>query len=120
MISLAFAGVVAALTVQATPGVEALRPAFGNTLVSIYPDGRRAHLWLAPDGTYTGRGRTGGRSTGVWEVDDGEVCMRQRRPIPVPVRFCTPIVRGGVGTRWTAKAVTGETITVELAAGRNS
>lgn len=113
------AAVVAAALMQASSAPSALQPAFENTLVSIYPDGRQALLWLEPNGRYTGRGRTGGRSSGVWRVRDGDICLNQRRPFPAPVTYCTPIVRGGVGTRWRAKAVTGEDITVEVRPGRN-
>ena len=101
-----------------TPGEADLRPAFGNTLLSTYPDGRTARMWLQSGGRYEGRGRRGGLSNGVWTVRDGQVCFSQRRPVPLPGSFCTPIVRGGVGTHWTAKAMTGETIRVDLIAGR--
>ena len=66
--------------------------AFANTIVSTYPDGRQAKLWLNPDGTY--------------------------RPIPIPFSWCTARVQGGVGATWTARAVTGEPIKVELKGGR--
>lgn len=103
---------------QTQPGAADLAPAFGNTLLSTYPDGRTARMWLQADGRYQGQGRRGGRSSGRWSVRDAQVCFGQRRPIPIPRSFCTPIVRGGVGTRWTARAVTGETIQVELVARR--
>lgn len=83
---------------------DPLQAAYANTLVSTYPDGRTARLWLNADRTYTGQGRRGGRSSG--------------RPLPSPMRYCTPIMSGGVGARWRAKAVTGEPITVEVVAGR--
>ncbi|MBB5744677.1 hypothetical protein [Brevundimonas variabilis] len=110
-----------ALTVQAptvSPTAADLVPVFGNTLVSTYPDGRKARAWLTADGRFEGEGRRGGRNAGTWRVRDGKVCFSLRRPIIVPGSYCTPIVRGGIGTRWTATAVTGETITVELVAGR--
>jgi len=100
------------------PTAATLQPAFRNTLVSTYPDGRTARLWLSEDGTYAGQGRRGGRNGGVWRLRGAEICMSQRRPFPAPIQYCTPVVAGGVGTRWTAKAVTGETIRVELVAGR--
>lgn len=106
------------IAAQGAPTAADLQPAFGNTLVSTYPDGRTSRLWLNADGRYEGQGRRGGRSSGVWTVADGRVCLRQRRPIPVPRSFCEPIVRGGVGASWTTRAVTGEPITVRLVAGR--
>lgn len=110
-------GLLFAIALQAG-GPDPMQAAYANTVVSTYPDGRTARLWLEPDHTYTGQGRRGGRSSGVWEVRGSDLCLRQRRPIPSPIRYCTPVVSGGVGTRWSAKAVTGEPITVELVAGR--
>jgi hypothetical protein len=103
---------------QSSPGEAELGPVFGNTLVSTYPDGRTARLWMKSGGTYDGVGRRGEHTSGVWRVRDDRVCFSQRRPIPMPGSYCTPIVRGGVGARWTARAVTGETIQVQLVAGR--
>ena len=43
----------AALTLLAAPGLAFAAPrietVFGNTIVSTYPDGRMAYLWLRPD-----------------------------------------------------------------------
>lgn len=104
---------------QAASGPTAgLEPAFRNTIVSTYPDGRTARLWLEPGGTYRGQGRRGGATSGRWVIDGASICMTQRRPLPLPIRYCTPVMRGDVGARWTAKAVTGEAITVQLVAGR--
>ena len=112
-----------ALMLQAAPSgtpsgaLADLQPAFGNTLVSTYPDGRTARLWLAPDGRFQGQGRRKGFNSGVWRIRDRQLCLSQRRPVPLPGSFCTPIVDGGIGASWTAKAVTGETITVRLVSG---
>jgi hypothetical protein len=108
-----------ALASQAAAPTEAdLAPAFGNTLLSTYPDGRTARMWLQHDGTYEGQSRRGGLSRGVWHVHDGQVCFSQRRPVPLPGSFCTPIVPGGIGNSWSTRAMTGETIRVSLLAGR--
>jgi hypothetical protein len=93
-------------------------PAFGNTLVSTYPDGRTARLWLHPDGGYVAEGRRHDRSNGRWSVKDDKLCLRQQSPFPVPFHYCTPMVHGDVGASWQAKAVTGEPITVRLVAGQ--
>ena len=105
-------------TPKASPTEHDLAPAFGNTLLSTYPDGRTARMWLQPGGRFEGRGRRGGLSSGTWRVRDGQVCFSQRQPLPLPGSFCTPIVPGGIGSHWAAKAVTGETIRVDLIAGR--
>jgi hypothetical protein len=94
-----------------------LRPAFGNTIMSTYPDGRQAELWLAADGSYRAKGRRGDDSNGAWRVKSGRLCLRQQQPLPVPFSFCTSIP-SRFDRSWTAHAVTGETIHVALVHGR--
>ncbi len=94
--------------------------AFGNTIVSTYPDGRTGELWLQPNGAYTAKGRRGDPSNGHWSVKGDKLCLRQSRPIPTPFNFCTGMPRGGLDSAWTAKAVTGEQIRVKLVKGRYS
>jgi hypothetical protein len=94
-----------------------LAKAFGNTIVSTYPDGRKAELWLKADGSYSGRGRSGDPSSGKWNVSGRKLCLQQSSPVPAPFRFCTPIPHDGMGRSWTAKAVTGEQISVSLIKG---
>jgi hypothetical protein len=91
--------------------------AFGNTIVSTYPDGRKAQLWLKADGSYTGRGRYGEACSGKWNIRGHKLCLRQSTPFPAPIRFCTPIPQDALRTSWTAKAVTGEMIRVDLVQG---
>jgi hypothetical protein len=98
-------------------GAASVRAAFGNTIVSTYPDGRRGELWLAPGGTYTAEGRRGDRSGGHWSVKGEKLCLKQSHPIPIPFSFCTPIPKAGMGQAWSAKAQTGEPITVEVVKG---
>ncbi len=49
------------LLAVASPAVadQRLEPAFANTIVSTYPDGRTAKLWLERDGAYRGQSRKG-------------------------------------------------------------
>ena len=94
-----------------------VRAAFGSTIVSTYPDGRTAELYLQPDGGYTAKGRRGDGSSGHWKVNDGKLCLTQSRPLPVPFSYCTPIPSNGLHGAWTAKAVTGERIAVKLVKG---
>ena len=91
--------------------------AFGNTIVSTYPDGRIAKLWLKADGSYDAQGRRGGASSGRWSVKGDKLCMKQGRPIAIPFSFCTPIVHVGAGGSWSAQAVTGEQIRVTVIKG---
>jgi hypothetical protein len=98
----------------AAPGVD---QAFGNTIVSTYPDGRTGKLWLKPDGSYTAKGRRGDPSSGHWRVKNAKLCLKQSSPIPTPISFCTAIPSGGMEHAWSAKAVTGEAIRVQLVKG---
>ena len=94
--------------------------AFGNTIVSTYPDGRTAELWLKRDGTYTAEGRRHDPSRGHWRIKGNRLCLTQVRPIPSLFSFCTPIPSTGMNQAWAAKAVTGERITVRLVHGHHA
>ena len=95
----------------------ALNEAFGNTIVSTYPDGRQAELWLHPDGGYDAEGRRHDRSSGHWKVKGEKLCLKQSHPLSIPFTYCTPMVQGDIGASWTAKAVTGEPIHIRLVRG---
>ena len=95
-----------------------VRAAFGNTIVSIYPDGRRAELWLNADGTYAARGRRHDPSDGHWNVKDSRLCLRQAHPFSFPISYCTQIPSDASVRQWSGKAVTGENIQITLASGR--
>ena len=69
----------------AEPRVEAT---FGNTVMSIYPDGRSQKLWLQPDGTWTGLSRRGNPLAGKWSTKGEKVCLRQTSPPTLPISFC--------------------------------
>src|SRR5689334_6644765 len=96
------------LTASAAP--PELEKAFHGTIVSTYPDGRQAELWMNPDGTYTSEGRRHERHNGKWSVKGDKVCFR--RGI---FGYCTAMPSE---TEFTTKAVTGETIKVRLKPGR--
>jgi hypothetical protein len=100
------------------PGVDDLAPAFANTIVTTYPDGRSARLWLNRDGSWTSRGRRGHYSTGRWTLKGEKLCLKRQHP-PAPFAWCTrQVPHGAVGTRWADKAPTGETVSMQLVAGR--
>jgi hypothetical protein len=96
----------------------ALKAAFGNTILSTYPDGRTARMWLAPDGTYSGTGRRKLPSSGRWTVKDDKLCLKQQKPMPAPMSFCTPLPQGVPGSSWKTKAATGEQIQVKIVPGK--
>ena len=118
MIKYAFAALLlASPAAAATSDTSVLEPAFSNTIVSTYPDGRKAKLWLNRDGTYRAQGRRGKPSSGRWTLKGERICLKQSRPIPVG-SYCTGVKRGGVGTSWSGKAVTGEPIRIQVVGGR--
>lgn len=87
-----------------------LQKAFSGTIVSTYPDGRKAELWLNPDGSYISEGRRHDRHSGHWQLRGERVCFKR-----FVFTYCTAIPSGNT---FTTKAVTGETIHVRLEPGR--
>ncbi len=61
---------------------------FGNTVMSVYPDGRSQKVWLKPDGSWTGLSRRGIPLAGAWTVKGEKVCLRQSKPPTLPISFC--------------------------------
>jgi len=112
LLAAAIAGCAASSTAAAAPTLE---KAFGATVVSTYPDGRKAELWLRRDGTYTALGRRGDPSSGRWTLAGANICLRQQKPFWAPFSFCTPVPDRPA---WTAKAITGETMRLTLVSGR--
>ena len=110
------AAVACGLCAAALP--PALEAAFHNTIVSTYPDGRQAHLWLNADGSYRAQGRKHDPSRGTWEVKGEQICLHQTKPATLPIPYCTAIPSGEVGSRWSAKSVFGDPLRVQLVAGR--
>ncbi len=114
----AVAAVLAAPPAFAATTVADLKPAFSNTIVSTYPDGRTARLWLSADGSYRAQGRRKKPSSGRWTLKGDQICLKQLKPFRAPSSYCTGVKKGGVGTSWPSKAVTGERIKVTVVAGR--
>jgi hypothetical protein len=92
--------------------------AFGNTILSTYPDGRTAELWLSPDGSYTAEGRQHDRSRGSWSIKDDRLCLKQAHPFAFGYVYCTPLRSAQIGSSWSGTAVTGEPILIRLVRGR--
>lgn len=113
---------LAAVTLVATAPMPAplaaLEPAFGNTIVTLYPNGKITRTWLHRDGTYEALRANGDHTGGVWKVKGGELCVTQKKPVYVPMAFCTPIVPGAIGASWSAKGLLGEPVRNTLVAGR--
>jgi hypothetical protein len=98
---------------KAEPATEAVKRAFGNTIVTTYPDGRHGYLWLKEDGSFTTMGRHKTQSTGKWRIKGDQVCLKRQHP-PAPFSYCTPAPQGD---SWPAKAVTGEKLQARLVKG---
>ena len=103
-----------ATSAVASPARDSLAKAFGNTVVSTYPDGRTGLLWLKPDGTYSAKGRHRTSSSGTWTLKGAKMCLSQKKPVWAPFAYCTALPSS---TTWNAKAVTGEPITVRIVKG---
>ncbi len=115
-----FAGLAGAAVFSMGMAQSTMETAFHNTIVSTYPDGRTAELWLQRDGSYAAEGRRHDRSSGHWKLKGETLCLKQSHPIPVPFSYCTPVRQGGVGTSWAGKAVSGEPIKIKVVKGRAS
>lgn len=108
-----------ALAIAAPASASTVQAAVGNTIVSTYPDGRTAELWLQADGAYTGKSRNGEQLGGHWTVKGDKLCMRQSRPFPIFFSFCAAIPGVGLNVSWPSRAPTGEAITVRVVPGKS-
>jgi hypothetical protein len=116
---LALAGGAAALILAGVAqAASPMSGAFGNTILSTYPDGRTAELWLHPDGRYDAEGRKGDASSGQWSTKGEKLCLKQVKPSSSFIAFCRPMPAEGLAAGYSTKAVTGETIKVKLVHGR--
>lgn len=101
------------------PAAPNLTAAFTGTIISTYPDGRMGRLWLRPDGVYAARGRRGDPSFGHWRLVGQRLCLRQSRPLPIPLSYCAPLPSTGAASGWSGRAVAGEPITIRVVPGRS-
>lgn len=106
----------APLVASAAPAPRAsVDAAFGNTILTVDPDGRSRKLWLAPDGTWTGLSRRGLDLAGTWTAQDDKVCLAQSKPA-LPGRFCEKFPTDPEAVV-EAKDPTGKTIQLKLVKG---
>ena len=96
-----------------------LSPAFGNTIVSTHPDGRKARLFIHADHTYAAQSRAGSRSGGTWTIKGQKLCLSQKQPHPGLFTFCKTVPPVALGHPWSDTAVTGERVTNEVVKGEN-
>lgn len=95
-----------------------ISPAFGNTIVSTHPDGRKARLWINVDHTYSAQSRAGRRSGGTWKVKGAKLCLSQTSPYPGLFSYCKVARPIAIGKPWSDTAVTGEQVTNEVFKGQ--
>ena len=107
----------AALNAQAAD-LSRVTAAFGNTVISTYPDGRSQKIWLHPDGTWDGLSRRNAPLAGRWTVRGQKVCLRQSKPPTLPVSFCTPFPEHTEpGVEWASHDIAGTPIHLSLQPG---
>lgn len=108
--------VAAPLIARAAPEASAnVSAAFGNTLLTIDPDGRSRKIWLQRDGTWTGLSRRGLDLAGKWKVEGEKVCLSQSKPA-LPGSLCQKFPsdpKAGIET----KDPTGKVVRLKLVKG---
>lgn len=97
---------------------DAMQAAFGNTVISHYPDGHWVKHWFDRDGGYRAEFWDGRRLTARWVREGDKVCLNQIRPRMILSRFCTPLVQANVGETWPGRDPLGRRVRNELVAGR--
>jgi hypothetical protein len=116
MALLSAALLAAPLAAHAAPAPPAsVTAAFGNTVLTIDPDGRSRKIWLKPDGSWTGLSRRGLDLAGKWTVHGEKVCLTQTKP-RLMGSMCEKFpTEPGASVR--AKDPTGKTIQLKLVKG---
>lgn len=112
-------GTFAAVCLLATPGRADINAAFGNTVLSRYPDGGWVKHWFNPDGTYAAQFSDGRRLSARWAVRGEKLCLTNIRPNMLIPRFCTEMIDADVGETWQSRDPLGRRVNNVLIAGRN-
>ena len=120
-VSAALAAALLPLAAQAAdaPSPEAqhaVQATFGNTVFSIYPDGRSQKIWVHPDGTWDGKSRRGVALSGKWTMKGDKVCLRQSHPPTLPISFCQ-LMPKDPDAILTSHDLTGQTIHLKIVKG---
>jgi hypothetical protein len=118
--ALAAAVSLSALNAQAGAPVDLGRvaAAFGNTVMTIYPDGRTQKIWLHPDGAWDGLSRKNEPLSGKWSLKGDKVCLRQTKPPTLPFSYCTAFPTDAhIGVVWASKDFVGNPIKLTVLPG---
>lgn len=86
--ALALSLCASAIASEASVPSAKIAATFGNTVVSIYPDGRSQKIWLKEDGSWTGQSRRGRPLAGSWTAKGDQVCLKQSKPLMPFGHFC--------------------------------
>jgi hypothetical protein len=108
-------GVVVAST---APARADMAEAFGNTIVSHYPNGQWVKHFFEPDGRYVSQFSDGRHLSARWSREGDKICLTGFRPRQILPRFCSRMVEADIGQSWQARDPLGRTIRNELVAGR--
>ena len=93
--------------------------AFGNTVISRYPDGGWVKHWFERSGGYSAEFSDGRRIRGSWQVEGDRLCLNGITPsIMLIRRFCAPMVEVRQGQTWTSRDPLGRRVQNELVVGR--
>jgi hypothetical protein len=107
---------VAPLAAHAAPPLRGdISGAFGNTLLTIDPDGRSRKIWLKPDGSWAGKSRRGLDLAGSWTVKGEKVCLKQSKP-RLPGSMCERFPTE-IGAGVSVKDPSGKTVQLRLVEG---
>jgi hypothetical protein len=101
------------------PAHADITSAFGNTILSRYPDGGWVKHWFNPDGTYAAHFSDGRRLTARWRQEGERVCLTNIRPNMLIPRFCTAMIEASVGDTWASRDPLGRRVQNVLVAGRS-
>lgn len=111
--------VASAVLMTASPVAAGIQSAFGNTVVSHYPDGGWVRHWFDADGSYRAQFSDGRRLTGLWRVEGDRICLNNIRPrIMMMSRFCTDMIEASIGDTWHTRDPLGRRVRNELVRGR--
>ena len=110
---------VSAACLLASPVRADINDAFGNTVVSRYPDGGWVKHWFNPDGSYAAQFSDGRRLSARWSVRGERVCLSHIRPSMLIPRVCTEMIDADIGETWQSRDPLGRRVQNVLVAGRN-
>ena len=110
---------VSAVCLLASPVRADINAAFGNTVLTRYPDGGWVKHWFNPDGTYAAQFSDGRRLSARWAVRGERVCLSNIRPSMLIPRFCTTMIDAAVGETWQSRDPLGRRVQNVLLEGRN-